>query len=137
MKANDLAEFVKKYNPFGIKEGNEIKKFENYGEVYLYALRLLRKHFPRGFIDVPLFIHIATGQPLAVCARIAKKSAFITTVSGGIFICEAINGVPPKEKYERLMKALHSLSNTKFSQDYFNWAWEEFLKIKNEEMVTR
>lgn len=128
MKADSIAEMIQKYNPFFFKEGNEVKSFKDYGEVYLYALKLLEKHFPRGYIDVPLFLHIATGQPLAVCEREIKKSSMLVTVNGGIILCEAVNGEKPKEKYEKLMRALHTLSNTKFSQDYFNWAWEEFCK---------
>ena len=134
MKANDFGKLIQKHNPFGFKEGNEIKFFKNYGEVYLYALKLLRKHLPRGYIDVPLFLNIATGQPLAVCTEFARRSSFLLTINGGIFLCESADGQMPKEKYERLMRALHVLSNTQFSQDYFNWAWEEFvgeLKIEN------
>ena len=134
MKANDLGKLIQKHNPFGFKEGNEIKFFKNYGEVYLYALKLLKKHFPRGYIDVPLFLNIATGQPLSVCTEFTRRSSFLLTINGGIFLCESADGQMPKEKYERLMRALHVLSNTQFSQDYFNWAWEEFvgeLKIDN------
>ena len=122
-----LAEMIQKYNPFFFKEGNEILNFKNYGEVYLYALKLLKKHFPRGYIDVPLFLNIATGQPLAVCTEFTRRSSFLLTINGGIFLCESVDGQLPKEKYERLMRALHVLSNTQFSQDYFNWAWEEFV----------
>lgn len=128
MKASDLGSWIMNFNPFFIKEGNKIKHFNNYGEVYLYMLRLIRKHFPRGFVDVPLLMHIATGQPLAVCARFAKKSAFITTTSGGILTLEAIKGELPKEKYEKVMRAFHSLSQTNFSQDFFNDAWNTFLQ---------
>ena len=134
MKANDFGKLIQKHNPFGFKEGNEIKFFKNYGEVYLYALKLLKKHFPRGYIDVPLFLNIATGQPLSVCTEFTRRSSFLITINGGIFLCESVDGQMPKEKYERLMRALHVLSNTQFSQDYFNWAWEEFvgeLKIDN------
>ena len=127
MKADGLAEMIQKYNPFFFKEGNEILNFKNYGEVYLYALKLLKKHFPRGYIDVPLFLNIATGQPLAVCTEFTRRSSFLLTINGGIFLCESADGQMPKEKYERLMRALHVLSNTQFSQDYFNWAWEEFV----------
>ena len=134
MKANDFGKLIQKHNPFGFKEGNEIKFFKNYGEVYLYALKLLKKHFPRGYVDVPLFLNIATGQPLSVCTEFTRRSSFLLTINGGIFLCESVDGQLPKEKYERLMRALHVLSNTQFSQDYFNWAWEEFvgeLKIDN------
>lgn len=130
MKADALAEMIQKYNPFFFKEGSEILHFDNYGEVYLYALKLLKKHFPRGYIDVPLFLHIATGQPLSVCIEFTRRSSFLITINGGIFLCEGDDGKPPKERYERLMRSLHVLSNTPFSQDYFNWAWEEFLKLE-------
>lgn len=128
MKANDLGKWIMEYNPFFIKENNEIKHFANYGEVYLYMLRLIRQHFPRGFVDVPLLMHKATGQPLAVCVTFAKKSKFITTTIGGIITFEPTKGTLPKEKYEKLMRAFHALSNTQFSQDYFNDAWSKFLE---------
>lgn len=128
MKVSDLGKWIMKYNPFFIKEGNEIKHFNDYGEVYLYMLRLIRQHFPRGFVDVPLLLHIATGQPLSVCETFAKKSKFITTTCGGIVTFEPTKGTLPKGKYENLMRALHALSNTQFSQDYFNDAWSKFIE---------
>lgn len=103
MKADGLAEMIQKYNPFFFKEGNEILNFKDYGEVYLYALKLLKKHFPRGYIDVPLFLNIATGQPLAVCTEFTRRSSFLITINGGIFLCESVDGQLPKEKYERLI----------------------------------
>lgn len=127
MKASGLEELIKKYNPFGFKGSDgEIKMFEDYGKAYLYALEKLHELFPRGYIDVPLFLHMMTGQPLAVCMMFTHKSSFLKTVNKGVLICEPVKGVPPKEQYENLMKAMHTLSETQFSQDYFNWAWEEF-----------
>lgn len=128
MKANDLEKWIKDFNPFFIKEDNQIKRFDNYGEIYLYMLRLIHKHFPRGFIDVPLLMHIATGMPLAVCERQIKRSSFLVTTCGGIMTCEPANGLPPKGKYENLMRSLHTLSQSNFSQDYFNDAWYKFLQ---------
>lgn len=135
MKADGIAEMIQKYNPFFFKEGNEILNFKDYGEVYLYALKLLKKHFPRGYIDVPLFLNIATGQPLYVCTEFTRRSSYLITINGGVFLCTGDDGTLAKERFARLFCALHALSNTQFSQFYFDRAWERFVSeiVKSEE----
>lgn len=137
MKANSLEQVIKEYNPFGFKEENgRIKIFHDYGKVYLYALKKLYESFPKGYIDVPLFMHEQIGMPLSVCVMTVKKFPYIKTINEGIYFCEPVDGIWPKEKIEHLMKALHTISQTNFAQGYFNVAWDEFtLQLKNQESV--
>lgn len=128
MKVDSLETLVKKHNPFFAKEENEIQYFKDYGEAYLYALRHLHKLFPRGYIDMPLYLHVTTGQTLLVCEREVMKMKMLKTFNNGVVLCEPIDGELPKMKYETIMRSLHSLSQTTFSQDYFNWAWDKFLQ---------
>lgn len=129
LKAKSFEDLIKRFNPFGIKDevGNSMV-FEDYGEVYKYTISYLREHFPKGFIDVPLMLHQLTKVPLTDAQRFARNFKYISLNLDTWLIewdCEELN---PKYKCELLMRALHTLSETKFSPDYFNWAWEQAKK---------
>lgn len=129
MKAENFEDLIKRFNPFGFKDKNkESMMFKDYGAVYIYTMRKLYEEFPRGYIDVALFLHKMTLQPLAVTTMFCKKSTFVKCINKGVYLCEPDeNGLPPKGCYANLMKAFHTLSETNFSQDYFNDAWERFI----------
>lgn len=129
LKARNFEDLIKRLNPFGIKdEKGETMAFADYGKCYLHTLLKLRQMFPRGFIDMPLFLCSLTGIPLPDARRFAKKLPFVR-LDREIYLCpwedEASN---PRYKAELIMRALHSLSETTFSPDFFGWAWEEFNK---------
>ena len=135
LEAKDFEDLIKRLNPFGFKDENgESMTFENYGECYLHALKVLKEQYPRGFIDMPLFIHDNMKVPLKTAAIFARRFKF-KNMPGEVY------GIPwggenenPRYQAECFMRNLHSLSETEFSQGYFNDAWERFLnelKIEN------
>ena len=129
MKAESFVDLIKRFNPFGFKdEKKESMMFTDYGAVYLYTIQKLFEEFPRGYIDVALFLHKMTLQPLAVTTMFCKRSMFLKCINDGVYLCEPDKkGLPPKECYANLMKAFHTLSETQFSQEYFDKAWERFV----------
>lgn len=72
-KYADFAEMMEKYNPFALKnEKSEIKMFESYKDVYEYTLKRLYEKYPRGYIDLVLFVHEECGIPFADAEREVK-----------------------------------------------------------------
>lgn len=136
IKAKDFEDLVKRVNPFGIRdEKGTAMTFNDYGKCYFFVLCFLYEKYPKGFIDVPLFLHELMGNTLNDARRIAKKLPFITT-ENEIFLCAWIDKVSkPKQQAEMLMRALHTLSDTKFSTDFYNWAWDEFCKLNKIEQI--
>lgn len=142
MKAKNFEELIKKYNPFGVKdEKGECLLFEDYGKMYLYVLKFLHSQFPKGYIDVPLFMNMLTKQPLCVCMTFARKNRFVNCLGvqniskDYIYICtpEQEQGLLPVEKYKNLFKALHTVSETQLKEGFFNVAWDKFLEALFEE----
>ena len=131
IKAKDFEDLIKRVNPFGIRvEGGEAASFTDYGKCYLWVLCFLRDHFLKGFIDVPLFLHQMTQMSLTDAKNIAKKLPFIE-MEKEIFLCPwQGEEAEAKHQAELMMRALHSLSGTKFSNDFFAWAWEQFKIIE-------
>lgn len=127
IKTSSFEETIKKYNPFGVRdEKGEPMMFEDYGKCYLHVLKQLKKQFPRGFIDVPLFLMTLSRIPLNDARRFAKNSPFIK-MDREIYLCPW-EDEKSNTKYlaELLMRALHTLTETKFSTDFYNAAWNEF-----------
>lgn len=129
LKAKDFEELVKKLNPFGIRtEDGEPCSFNDYGKCYYFVLKWLRARFRRGFIDLPLAVHKLTQIPFADAVRIARKFPFVS-LDNDIYLCAWEDPKEkPKQKAEMIMRSLHTLSDTKFSVDFFNWAWDEFCR---------
>lgn len=140
LKFNSFADIIIKYNPFGFKEFDGSSMiFENYGKVYLYTLRTLAAEFPRGFIDIPLYLHHRTAMPLSVCKEIARKFHSLG-LKDGIVLIEYWNpNTNPRYEFEKIMRAFHTISETTFSADYFAEAWriysEDMAKANTSERV--
>lgn len=132
IKAKDFEDLIKRVNPFGIRiEGGEAASFADYGKCYFWVLCFLREHFHKGFIDIPLFLHQIMQMSLTDARNVAKKLPFIE-MENEIFLCPwEEKDADVKHQAELLMRALHSLSGTTFSNDFFSWAWEQFIRLEN------
>lgn len=127
IKASSFEDLIARYNPFGFKhEDGSSMAFDNYGEVYGYTLRSLTAQFPRGYIDIILYLHRQTQMPLTDCKATARGFRSLG-LEAGIKLIEYWNPMTnPKFEFEQIMKALHTLSETKFDGNYFNDAWHKF-----------
>lgn len=138
MKAKNFEELIKKYNPFGIKDDEgDVMLFDDYGKMYSYVLKFLKEQCPKGYIDIPLLMHMLTRQPLSVCITFVRKNTFIRCLGGMqnisrdyIYFCPPVDGVFPKEKIENLFNAFHTISETHLMQGYFNVAWDEYIQLR-------
>ena len=129
LKAKDFEDLIKRLNPFGIRaENGEATTFEDYGKCYYFVLKFLREKFHKGFIDLPLALHLLTQIPIHDARRIAKKFPFVKMDNDIVMCAWEDKESNPKQAAEMILKSLHTLSETRFSNDFFNWAWDEFCK---------
>lgn len=123
----NFEDLIMRFNPFGFKQTNgDTCAFKDYGEVYLYTLNTLYQMFPRGYVDIPLWLCEMTRMPLVECRRVVR-----TWRSMGIDreeITVALWDDCPERNYtlEHLMRALHTISGTIFSSSYFADAMRKF-----------
>ena len=121
----DFADMIERFNPFGFKKSNgESLIFETYLGVYKYTLDKLTAMFPRGYVDLVLFLHEMTGMPANDCKQIVKswKSLGVEET----MLIEFWSASPDRSiQLKRIMQALHSLSGTHFNEAYFSEAMRE------------
>lgn len=120
-------DLITRFNPFGFKEQDGTSMaFPNYGEVYLFTLRRLQSQFPRGFVDITLFIHQMSQMPMSDCKQVVKSFKTLG-LNDGVMLIEYWNPeTNPKYEFEKIMRAFHTLSETTFNKDYYNDAWNTF-----------
>ena len=128
VKARSLEDLVKRLNPFGVKINNKMVTFDDYAEAYLYVLKLLKKKFPRGYIDVPIFISEMMGVSFKAGQMFTETIVKYSHMENDAILC-AWKDPNTNVRYimELLMRDLHGLSETEFSNDDFQKAWEEFI----------
>lgn len=123
----DFADLIERFNPFGFKEKDgRIMSFENYGKVYAYTLERIALTFPRGYIDIPLFIHNETGMPIGDCEDMTRNMKCIG-LDREEYLVEIWE--PTRERtmfFRQLMQGLHLISETPFSESYFQDALRLF-----------
>lgn len=127
LNQDDLSEIIEQHNPFFMKSPKgKICYFEDYVAVYLKTLRLLREQFPKGYIEMVLFLNdncktgISYGRELV---RGWKREGY----EGDPVLVEwNSNGVERYYTLRLLMKCLHTLSGTSFKEDMFKVALEKF-----------
>lgn len=130
----DFADFIERFNPFGFKQPNgEVCIFEDYGKLYEYTLKKLYESFPRGYLDLSLFLHEQTGMPIGDCEDVVrgwKREG----ISSDVHLLE--EGWEPNVERDRylvnLFKALHTISETKFDAAKFSQELVVFDRIRKE-----
>lgn len=127
-KYKDFEEMIERYNPFGFKDkSGKIGMYPTYKEAYYACLQALYEAFPKGFIDVPLFIHEQTGLPIRDAeSEFARMKSYLGD-------CDIIK-VDWFEERSRLvrelrpfMQAMHLITETKFDENFFLSAVDTFI----------
>lgn len=132
IEARDLAELVEKYNPFGFKdEKNDLMIFKDYDAAYYELLNRLYKAGPT-YIDLILFCHDNWGMKPVDASRFVNlwhRSCGITSET--LLIDWQYGGAERDSILQRLAKAAHLITETKFNNDMFLNALNRFKTIKN------
>lgn len=131
-----FVDLIMRYNPFGFKKENgDTCIFKTYTDCYLYALKKLYLQFPRGYIDMALFVEAQTKLPFNDSVRVVKSWKSMD-IQETMLIDFTDEGVVPRYQLSGIMKALHTISETRFNDAMFLEAyqlfknWQEMVKDK-------
>ena len=119
-------DLIERFNPFGFKkEDGDTQVFREYKDAYLYALKKLFLQFPRGYIDFTLYIEAQTKLPFADSVRVVRswKTMDVNEVE---LIDLRSNDRARYLDLMKVMKCLHTISETKFNEAMFKQALMEF-----------
>lgn len=122
-------EIMMAYNPFGFKkEDGKVCMFNSYADVYEYTMKKLYEKFPKGYVDLSLFIHEMCGMPLDEAESIVKGFR-IQGVSDVMFQPELwrVDGMMMSHTLVKIMQALHCITETEFDSMMFQAALDNFI----------
>ena len=131
----DYREILRCVNPLGLRVNTDrVNIYPSPSECYLDCLKLLDTEFPRGFIDLPLFMAKYMKQPLLLAARkcCGKQYVLVNLWKEDDY---------RNEKIEDIMKVLLKTTKITLSRDsldkaitYFDY-WLATKKAKGEKHV--
>lgn len=130
--ANDIAELVERYNPFGFKdERSRIMVFRTYDEAYYELISRVYKAGPI-MVDIDLFLVDNLGMTLAEAKKFFALWRGCSGATDPIFLFDWQNGGKDRDqKLEQICKGMHLLSETKFNRDMFLSALNRFKSTLN------
>lgn len=124
---NDVIEnLLRKFNPFGLRSKQGLPyEFMKVSEIYLFVLVKLWTLFPRGYIEMPLFIselyhHLSFNE----CKACVSQMESLGVEPVMFFNYETKDG---KQKLENICRGLHFLCETQFVSDSFTEAYRLLL----------
>ena len=126
-KPQDLKYIIEKYNPFVFKDKEgKILLFKDYTAAYKYTLKQLAKRFPKGYIDMTIFLcehmSISLKETVQEVTRWRKMG-----IKDDIFYLKIWNRTTERNSMlTDIFKALHMISGTEFDEFSFRTAMKEF-----------
>ena len=121
----NFIDMIVRFNPFGFKESDGTTcAFKDYGAVYDYTLEKLFSQFPRGEIDMTLFIQDQCKVPFNVAYDTAKALGFADDDTV-VTIIPFENTQKNRNALMSLFVKLHSISGTSFNKSYFDNAYNK------------
>lgn len=129
----DMAVIIEEHNPFFLKkQNNRICFFKDYIELYLYVLRKLREQFPKGYIEMALFLCDNCGTGITYGHELVrgwKKSGYD---SDPILIEWNGDKTVRNLQLKLIMTCLHTLSGSRFDEALFKISIEKFDSLFNQ-----
>lgn len=128
----NFADYIQRFNPFGIKVQGKGEAFKTYEECYDYVFDWLLTFSSRGYIDVPLLLSELTECPLTEMQNYVKNDQRRGEISD-ILLCNFTEVCREDgQTLESLFQYMHSLSGTAINKEMFNNSLKKFwLKIQN------
>lgn len=118
LRAGNFVDMIVKYNPFGLKSQNgEPQFYETRYDNYLDVVKRLKEASPRGFLDVPLFLHENTGMPIDYCQRLVSEN-YKNGIEEEIFVVWD-DGSAGEIWLKRILEMLHSISGTELDKEAY------------------
>lgn len=123
----DLEYIIERYNPFVFKDKEgRLLLFKDYTAAYKYTLKQLAKRFPKGYIDMTIFLcermSISLKETVQEVTRWRKMG-----IKDDIFYLKIWERTTDRNTMlTEIFKALHMISGTKFDEFSFRTAMKEF-----------
>lgn len=135
----NFMDLIERFNPFGFKQENgDTQVFHTYKDCYYFTMRKLYLMFPRGYCDMALFLEAQTKLPFQDSLRVVK--GWKTMGVGEVMMIDfRTNDRARSHELTLVMKALHTISETKFNEAMFAEAlinfdvWME--TVENKELL--
>jgi len=124
---HDLEDIIERCNPFVFKDKDgKLLLFKDYTAAYKYTLKQLAKRFPKGYIDMTIFLceqmSISLKETVQEVTRWRKMG-----IKDDIFYLKIWERTTERNiMLSDIFKALHMISGTKFDEISFRTAMKEF-----------
>ena len=126
-KLSNYEYIVRRHNPFGfIGPNGQPYDFSTYNEAYFHCLIKLFEMFPRGYIDLPLFIHQQMQLNLPDAVRFVKTLNPMG-IKGEIQLLPIwAKSKQRDDMLEVLFRAFHTITESTFVKSSFLSALDDF-----------
>lgn len=128
-------DLMMRYNPFGYKQSDgKVCMFNTYYDAYLYTMEQLFIKFPRGYIDMVVFLNDMTQMPYLECSEIVVGQ-FGKELSDPVLLPEGwdVNSAALSFTMMKIIKKLHTITETEYSPTEFQQALAKFYEnMKND-----
>lgn len=126
-KLSNYEDIVCRHNPFGFKMSNGLScDFPTYHEAYFECLIKLFEMFPRGYIDLPLFIHKQMNLTLPDAVRLVNALKPMGIKSEVILLMIWEQSKERDAMLEILFRAFHTITGSTFDKSSFLMALNDF-----------
>ena len=123
----DLVYIIERYNPFAFKDKEgRLLLFKDYTAAYRYTLKQLAKRFPKGYIDMTIFLCEQMSISLKETVQEVTQWKELG-IKDDIFYLKIWERTTERNSMlTDIFKALHMISGTKFDEISFRTAMKEF-----------
>lgn len=126
-KLSNYQYLVNRHNPFGFIMSNGLPyDYINYREAYYECLIKLFEMFPRGYMDLPLFIHKQMNLNLPDAVRFVNALKPMGIKSEILLLMIWEQSKERNNVLEVLFRALHTITESTFDKSSFLMALNEF-----------
>ena len=123
----DLVYIIERYNPFAFKDKEgRLLLFKDYTAAYRYTLKQLAKRFPKGYIDMTIFLCEQMSISLKETVQEVTQWKELG-IKDDIFYLKIWERTTERNSMlTDIFKVLHMISGTKFDEISFRTAMKEF-----------
>lgn len=123
-----FGDYLAKHNPLAIcDEKEKLMHFKCYEDVYLHVLKFVRGYCKRGYVELPLLIKTLTVFDEDTAVEVANMAPKIAKeVADNPFFLNWERVGYSKERFQGIMKLLHTFTETEFDWVAFEVAWLRF-----------
>jgi hypothetical protein len=123
----DLVYIIERYNPFAFKDKEgRLLLFKDYTAAYRYTLKQLAKRFPKGYIDMTIFLCEQMSISLKETVQEVTQWKELG-IKDDIFYLKIWERTTERNSMlTDIFKVLHMISGTKFDEFSFRIAMKEF-----------